>query len=147
MLPFTPIQHPANEHFAPTMARFLEYARPVAAGRAEGGAFNWFLATEYQWEMETACEWLLESPTSGLSDEHKSILRNLAQCMPETRQALEESLRATANNSHQDALIEWPEWRTITALPSWKNFTAQTAIALSRLGHPALNDDNYFARR
>lgn len=147
MPPFSPIQRQADERFSSTLAHFLEHARAVACGRTEGEAFNWFLATEYQWEMETACEWLLDSPVSSLSDEQKSILRDLLQAMPDTRHALEESLRAAADTSRRDASVEWPQWQTITALPSWKNFTAQTAIALSRLGQPPQNDDNYFARR
>lgn len=147
MPPFFPIQRQVDNCFASTLARFHDHARAVACGRVEGGAFNWFFATEYQWEMETACEWLLDSPDSGLSEEHKSVLLDLLQAMPETRRALEESLRTAAVNSRHDACGGWPEWQAITALPAWKNFTMRTAIALSRLGHPAQNDDNYFARR
>ena len=146
MLPFTSIKQQADERFVSTLARFHEHARAIARGRAEGEAFNWFLATEYQWEMETACEWLIESPTSRVSDKHKAILHGLLQTMPEVRQALEECLRAAADNSRRGASDEWPEWQTITALPAWKALTVQTAIALSQMGDPASNDDNYFAR-
>src|SRR3546814_14994912 len=47
-----------------TVRRFMEHARAVAAGEAEGDVFTWFLAGEYQWEMEAAGTWLVESPAS-----------------------------------------------------------------------------------
>lgn len=131
--------HTAHQ-FAAALRSFNEHARAVACGRAEGDSFTWFLASEYQWEMEVAAEWLVSSPASELSDHQKNTLRHFLSRMPETRKALVDGRQAAANRPHGPDCPAWVDWLEIAALPDWSDFTVRTAILLSQLGNPAQND-------
>lgn len=130
-----------------TVRKFLEHARAVAAGEAEGDVFTWFLASEYQWEMESACTWLVESPASRLSHGEKETLRHFLKSMPEIRQAILDGRKAAARRADRSLSPEWTDWLELAALPSWNDFTVRTAILLSQLGEPARNDKEYGPRR
>ncbi|MEO6926197.1 MAG: hypothetical protein ABI129_05955 [Rhodanobacter sp.] len=132
----------ADRHGA-TVRHFLEHARAIAAGEAEGDVFTWFLASEYQWEMETACTWLVESPASRLSGGEKETMRHFLKCMPEIRLAIMAGRKAAAERADKSLLPEWTDWLELAALPSWSDFTVRTAILLSQLGEPARNDSDY----
>lgn len=134
-----PSPHAANQ-FAATLRSFNEHARAVASGYAEGGYFTWFLAIEYQWEMETAAEWLVSSRFSELSDNKKNTLRHFLSRMPDIRKALADGRQAAMNRPRAHESSEWVDWLEIAALPDWNNFTVRTAILLSQLGNPARND-------
>ncbi|HZX71746.1 MAG TPA: hypothetical protein VFE77_13095 [Rhodanobacter sp.] len=127
------------------MRNFLEHARAIAAGEAEGGVFTWFLATEYQWEMESACTWLVESPASRLARDDKESLRHFLRGMPEIRQAIMAGRKAAAQRADRSRLLESTDWLELASLPSWQDFTVRTAILLSQLGEPARNDYHYDA--
>ncbi|HUW52598.1 MAG TPA: hypothetical protein VMV99_04145 [Rhodanobacter sp.] len=137
----------AEDRFASTLRTFHEHARAIASGNAEGDAFSWFLAAEYQWEMEMACEWLVESPASRLSEDDKATLRHFLGGMPEVRQAIIAGRQDAADRTGQAASPEWADWLAIAALPCWNDFTVRTAILLSQLGTPARNDDRFAACR
>ncbi|HEY8586440.1 MAG TPA: hypothetical protein VIL60_06865 [Rhodanobacter sp.] len=130
----------AADRFGETLSRFHEHAQAIASGQAEGDAFTWFLATEYQWEMEMACTWLVESPDSQLTDAEKDTMRHFLKTLPEIRTALTAGRRAASHRNQAASSPEWTEWLEIAALPSWNDFTVRTAILLSRLGQPAQND-------
>lgn len=136
----------ASDRHAATVRNFLEHARAIAAGEAEGDVFTWFLASEYQWEMETACSWLVESPASRLSSGKKETMRHFLKCMPEIREAIMAGRKAAAERADKSLLPEWTDWLELAALPSWSDFTVRTAILLSQLGEPARNDSDYAAR-
>ncbi|MDE3073564.1 MAG: hypothetical protein KGJ63_12645 [Pseudomonadota bacterium] len=135
----------AEDRFVSTLRTFLQHAGAIASGKAEGDAFSWFLAAEYQWEMETACAWLVESPASRLSDADKATLRHFLGNMPEIRQAIVAGRREAADRNGRGAAPEWADWLAIAALPRWNDFTVRTAILLSQLGTPARNDDRFAA--
>ncbi|HVC18207.1 MAG TPA: hypothetical protein VNE18_12990 [Rhodanobacter sp.] len=135
----------AQDRFASTLRAFHEHASAIASGNAEGDAFSWFLAAEYQWEMEMACEWLVESPASRLSDVDKATLRHFLGSMPEVRQAIVAGRQEASDRTSQAASPEWADWLAIAALPRWNDFTVRTAILLSQLGTPARNDDRFVA--
>ncbi|MFA6230679.1 MAG: hypothetical protein WC617_11015 [Rhodanobacter sp.] len=131
--------HAANQ-FAAALHSFNEHARAVACGRAEGDSFTWFLASEYQWEMEMAAEWLVSSPASDLSDNQKNTLRHFLSRMPEIRKAIVDGRKAAASRPKAPDSPAWTDWLEIAALPDWSDFTVRTAILLSQLGNPAQND-------
>ncbi|MGB3462428.1 hypothetical protein [Rhodanobacter lindaniclasticus] len=126
-----------------TVRRFMEHARAVAAGEAEGDVFTWFLASEYQWEMEAAGTWLVESPASRLSATEKDTMRHFMSCMPAIRDAIIDGRKAAAHRADRSLSPEWTDWLELAALPSWNDFTIRTAILLSQLGEPARNDPHY----
>ncbi len=146
MLAMTGDAASASDQHGATVRNFLEHARAIAAGEAEGDVFTWFLAAEYQWEMESACTWLAESPASRLSDGEKAILQHFLQRMPEIRQAIMAGRKAAAHRVDRLLSPEWVDWLELAALPSWNDFTMRTAILLSQLGEPARNDGNYGLR-
>jgi len=135
-----------SDRHGETVRRFLEHARAVAAGEAEGDVFTWFLASEYQWEMEAACTWLVESPASRLAAGEKETLRHFLSCMPTIREAILSGRKAAAHRADRSPAPEWTDWLELAALPSWNDFTVRTAILLSQLGEPARNDANYGVR-
>ncbi|TAL85044.1 MAG: hypothetical protein EPN74_09590 [Rhodanobacter sp.] len=137
---------PVVDKFASTLRTFQEHARAIASGKAEGDTFSWFLASEYEWEMEMACQWLVESPASRLSEQDKVTLRHFLGSMPAVREAIISGRQAASNRPPCSASPEWSDWLEIAALPSWNHFTVRTAILLSQLGNPAQNDKCFFAR-
>lgn len=147
MMATTEIPCTTVDRFASTLRTFHEHARAIARSRAEGDAFTWFLASEYQWEMEMACEWLASSPASRLCGSEKEILRHFLGSMPAIREAIGAGWRAAADSNDASASPEWSDWLEIAALPSWNEFTVRTAILLSQLGDPARNDTHFFAPR
>jgi len=126
-----------------TVRRFMEHARAVAAGEAEGDVFTWFLAGEYQWEMEAAGTWLVESPASRLSVTEKDTMRHFMSCMPAIRDAILDGRKAAARRNDSSLAPESTDWLELAALPTWNDFTIRTAILLSQLGEPARNDPHY----
>lgn len=146
MLPMTGDAVPVSVEHDANMRKLLEHARAVASGQAEGDVFTWFLATEYEWEMESACTWLVESPASQLPTGEKEALRLFLLRMPEVRQAIMAGRKAAAHRANNSPSAEWSDWLELVALPSWNDFTARTAILLSQLGEPARNDSNYGIR-
>lgn len=147
MLAITEIPGTAADPFASTLRTFREHARAIAGSRAEGNAFSWFLASEYQWELERACEWLTSSPASRLSTGEKETLQHFLASMPAIRSAIRAGRRAAADNADVSTSPEWSDWLAIAALPSWSDFTVRTAILLSQLGDPARNDSDFVAPR
>ena len=145
MLAKTEIPRRAVDRSASTLRTFHEHAIAIASGNAEGDAFSWFLASEYEWEMEIACTWLVESPESRLSDAEKVTLRHFLGTMPEVRKAIVAGRQTVSNPVQRSASPEWTDWLEIAALPSWNNFTVRTAILLSQLGSPAQNDTHFDA--
>ncbi|MGH8157705.1 MAG: hypothetical protein ACREPQ_06265 [Rhodanobacter sp.] len=145
MLAKTEIPRKAPDRFASTLRTFHEHASAIASGHAEGDTFTWFLASEYEWEMEMACTWLVESPESRLSDAEKVTLRHFLGIMPEVRNAIVAGRQTASDRVRQSASPEWADWLEIAALPSWNNFTVRTAILLSQLGSPAQNDTHFDA--
>lgn len=145
MLAMTGSSLSASDEHGATVRNFLEHARAIAAGEAEGDVFTWFLATEYQWEMESACNWLVESPASRLSSGEKETLRHFLQCMPEIRAAIAAGRKAATKRADRSLQPEWTDWLELASLPSWHDFTVRTAILLSQLGEPARNDCHYDA--
>ncbi len=133
----------ASDRHGATVRKFLGRARAIAAGEAEGDVFTWFLAAKYQWEMESACAWLVESPASRLAGAEKEALRRFLECMPEIRQAIMAGRKAAARRADRSLPPEWTDWLELAALPSWHDFTMRTVILLSQLGEPARNDSNY----
>jgi hypothetical protein len=134
------------DRFDVSLRSFREHARAIASGKAEGDAFSWFLACEYQFELEMACQWLVEAPASRLLDTEKATLRHFLASMPEVREAIAAG-RQAAHRAAPAQSPEWADWLTIAALPSWNNFTVRTAIVLSQLGESARNDANFFGGR
>jgi len=145
MSAITKIPTSAADQFVSTLRTFHEHARAIACGRAEGDAFTWFLASEYQWEMEMAAQWLISSPASQLSDAEKVTLRHFLGHMPEIRKALILGRQVASQQPHAPDSPAWIDWLEIAALPGWSDFTVRTAILLSQLGNPAQND-SHFAR-
>lgn len=145
MLAITEIPGKIEDRFASTLRAFLEHSLAIANGVAEGEAFTWFLATEYQWEMEMAGEWLIGSTASRLSAPQKVILRNFLASMPETREAITIGRRAAAEQANRSASPHGVDWLEISSLPEWNSFTVRTAILLSQLGRPAQNDADFAA--
>lgn len=147
MLAITDDSGAATDRFTTTLRTFKEHAQAVASGQAEGDYFSWFLAAEYQWEMETACTWLVQSPASRLSNDERETMRQFLASMPAVRQAIIAGRRAVACQelqlAQEDGDCEWTDWLAISALPSWNKFTVRTAILLSQLGHPAQNDTEF----
>lgn len=139
---------PDNEvdRFAATLRTFHEHARAIASGKAEGDTFTWFLAAEYQWELESACQWLVDAPGSRLSESEKATLAHFLAGMPEVREAIVAG-RQAAQRDQPPQSPEWADWLTIAALPSWNSFTVRTAILLSRLGDAARNDGDFQPHR
>jgi hypothetical protein len=146
MLAITGDTIPVSEEHGATMRKLLEHARAVASGQAEGDVFTWFLATEYEWEMESACTWLVESTASELAPKEKEVLRLFLHRMPEVRQAITAGRQAARLRADSSPSPEWGDWLELVALPSWNDFTTRTAILLSQLGEPARNDSNYGIR-
>jgi hypothetical protein len=132
--------------FAAKLRTFLEHAQAVASGRAEGDAFNWFLATEYQWEMEMAGAWLVDSADSRLNATEKATLRHFLQGMPEVREAISAGRQLSLNRNKALGSPEWADWLEVASLPSWNHLTIRTAILLSQLGTPAQNDAHFAAK-
>lgn len=147
MLAMTEIPRTTVDRFASTLRTFHEHARAIARGRAEDDAFTWFLASEYQWEMEMACEWLASSPASRLSGGEKETMRHFLASMPAVRKAIDAGWHAATDGTDASASPEWSDWLEIAALPSWNEFTVRTAILLSQLGDPARNDTHFVAPR
>ena len=143
MLATTETSRDAADRFTSTLRSFREHARAIASGQAEGDAFSWFLACEYQFELEMACQWLVEAPASRLLETEKSTLRHFLAGMPEVREAIAAG-RQAAHRATPAQAPEWADWLTIDALPSWNSFTVRTAIVLSQLGESARNDANFF---
>lgn len=135
---------PVADQFTATLRTFQEHARAIASGKAEGDMFTWFLASEYEWEMEMACQWLVESPASRLSARDKATLDHFLQSMPAVREAILLGRQAASRKPQRASAPEWNDWLEIAALPSWNHFTVRTAILLSQLGNPAQNDKNFF---
>ncbi|HWU77249.1 MAG TPA: hypothetical protein VN043_12165 [Rhodanobacter sp.] len=137
----------AADLFATTLRSFKEHAQAIASGKAEGDHFTWFLAAEYQWQMEMACTWLVQSPASRLSSDERETMRHFLASMPDVRQAIITGRRAVAGQERllvqEDGDCEWADWLAISALPSWNKFTVRTAILLSQLGDPAQNDTEF----
>ncbi len=129
--------------FAAKLRTFLEHAQAVASGQAEGDAFNWFLASEYQWEMEVAGAWLVDSADSRLNATEKATLRHFLQGMPEVREAISAGRQLSLNRNKALGSPEWADWLEIASLPSWNHLTIRTAILLSQLGTPARNDEHF----
>ncbi len=147
MLAMTEIPCTAADPFASTLRTFREHARAIAGSRAEGDAFSWFLASEYQWEMEMACEWLASSQASRLSKGEKETMQHFLASMPAIREAICAGRRAAAESTDRSTSPEWSDWLEIASLPSWSDFTVRTAILLSQLGDPARNDSDFFDPR
>ncbi|MCW8807129.1 MAG: hypothetical protein OQK79_03315 [Rhodanobacter sp.] len=145
MLAMTEIPSRIEDRFASTLRAFLEHSLAIANGIAEGETFTWFLATEYQWEMEMAGEWLIGSPASRLSDSQKAILRNFLASMPEVREAITSGRRIAAAQANKSTSPQWVDWLEISSLPEWNSFTVRTAMLLSQLGRPARNDAEFAA--
>ena len=129
-----------------TVRRFLDHARAVAADEAEGDVFTWFLASEYQWEMEAAATWLVESPASRLTVGEKETMRHFLTRMPAIRDAILSGRKAAAHRNDRSLSPEWTDWLELAAMPTWNDFTLRTAILLSQLGEPARNDPDYGMR-
>lgn len=146
MLAITEIPSKVEDRFATTLRAFLEHSMAIANGIAEGEAFTWFLATEYQWEMEMAGEWLVGSPASRFSDSQKAILRKFLASMPEIREAIRSGRMAAAERESGQTSPQWVDWLEIASLPAWNSFTVRTAILLSQLGRPAHNDAEFDTR-
>ena len=146
MLAMTEDAVPVSDQHGANVRKLLEHARAVAAGQAEGDVFTWFLAGEYEWEMESACTWLVESPASQLSISEKEALRLFLRRMPEVRQAIMTGRKSAAHRADSSPSAEWVDWLELVALPSWNDFTMRTAILLSQLGEPARNDSHYGIR-
>lgn len=146
MLAMTEDAIPASDQHGATVRKLLEHARAIATGQAEGDVFTWFLAAEYEWELEAACTWLVESPTSRLPSAEKEAVRVFLQRMPEVRQAVMAGRKAAAHRANNKLSPEWVDWLELVSLPSWNDFTMRTAILLSQLGEPARNDNNYGIR-
>ena len=147
MLAITGDSFAGSDPHGATVRNFLEHARAIAAGVAEGDVFTWFLAAEYQWEMEAACTWLVGSPASRLADGEKETMRHFLERMPEIRQAIMDGRKAAAQRTNRSLLPGWTDWLELAGLPSWNDFTVRTAILLSQLGEPARNDTEYGPRR
>lgn len=147
MLAITDDSGAAMDRSETALRAFKEYAQAIASGRAEGSNFTWFLAAEYQWEMEMACTWLVQSPASRLSSDERETMRHFLASMPDVRRAIIAGRRAVASQERQlaqeDGDCEWADWLAISALPSWNKFTVRTAILLSQLGDPAQNDTEF----
>jgi hypothetical protein len=147
MLAITDNSGAATDRFSTTLRTFKEHAQAIASGKAEGDYFTWFLAAEYQWEMEIACTWLIQSPASRLSNDERETMRHFLASMPDVRQAIITGRRAVTGQTRQPARdesdCEWADWLAISALPSWNKFTVRTAILLSQLGDPAQNDTEF----
>jgi hypothetical protein len=76
MLAMTEIPYNVTDPFTSVLRTFLDHARAIASGKVEGDdGFSWFLATEYQWEVEAACEVLIESPEKQVTPDEKAALR------------------------------------------------------------------------
>ncbi len=143
MLAMTDDSRSVTDRFAATLRTFREHAQAIASGQAEGDRFTWFLASEYQWEMEMAGNWLVQSPDSRLSADERETMRHFLASMPGVRQAIITGRRAAADQNGHSPSPEWSDWLVISALPSWNNFTVRTAILLSQLGDPAQNDTEF----
>ncbi len=147
MLAITGDSFAGSDRHGAAVHNFLEHARAIAAGEAEGDVFTWFLAAEYQWEMEAACTWLTESPASRLTKGEKETLRHFLKHMPEIRQAIMDGRKTAAQRTDPTLPPEWTDWLELAALPRWNDFTVRTAILLSQFGEPARNDPEYGIRR
>ena len=143
MLAVTDIAPQRADRFAATLRTFREHARAIASGQAEGDAFTWFLACEYQWEMEQAGQWLVHSPASRLSDGDKATLGHFMASMPEVRKAILAGRQQATAQAEPSQSPGWVDWLTIAALPTWNSFTVRTAILLSQLGDAPGNDAQF----
>lgn len=147
MLAITEIPAHGADRFASTLRTFREHARAIASGQAEGDAFTWFLACEYQWEMEQAGQWLVDSPASRLSEGDKTTLSHFMASMPEVREAILAGRQLATEQAEPTLSPGWVDWLTIAALPNWNSFTVRTAILLSQLGDAPRNDAQFAACR
>ncbi|HEY0199199.1 MAG TPA: hypothetical protein VGC19_11785 [Rhodanobacter sp.] len=144
MRAMTEIPRNVTDPFASTLRTFLDHAQAIASGTVEDDGFSWFLATEYQWEMETACIALTELPVDQVTHAEKAALDKFLADMPAVREALQAFKHNTRN--HPDTLVagEWSDWQDVSALPAWREFSIRTAVLLSQLGKAAQNDGDFF---
>lgn len=139
----TPSIRPSVDPVATAFGRLMDHAHPIASGKVEGDGFSWFLATEYLWEVEVACETLLDIGTDSISGSQRLAMSRLLSDMPGVKHALQTFKRNA--HCHPDVLadLEWPDWLDVSALPAWREFSIRTAILLSQLGGIVQNDGLY----
>jgi hypothetical protein len=148
MLAMTEIPHNVTDPFASVLRTFLDHARAIASGKTEGDdGFSWFLATEYQWEVETACEVLIEATADQVTPTEKAILGKFLAGMPAVRDALKALKHSTGNDPDASMAREWSDWQDVSALPVWREFSIRTAVLLSQLGKAAQNDGDFIGNR
>ena len=147
MLAMTEIPNNVTDPFVSTLRSFLDHARAIASGKAEDDGFSWFLATEYQWEVETACETLIDSPVAQVTPVEKAALSKFLTGMPAVRDALTAFKRNLRNNPELSSDGEWSDWEDVSGLPAWREFSIRTAILLSQLGKSAQNEGDFFGGR
>jgi hypothetical protein len=147
MLAMTEVPYSLNDPFASTLRNFLDHARAIASNKAEDDGFSWFLATEYQWEVENACETLIELPTNQVSPAERAVLCKFLIGMPAVRDALKAFKQNIRNHPELSSEGEWTDWEDVSALPAWRDFSIRTAIVLSQLGKSAQNEENFFGSR
>jgi hypothetical protein len=148
MLAMTEIPYDVTDPFTSVLRTFLDHARAIASGKVEGDdGFSWFLATEYQWEVEAACEVLIESPEKQVTPAEKAALRKFLAGMPVVRDALKVFKQNARNPPDTLMAREWSDWQDVSALPAWREFSIRTAVLLSQLGKAAQNDGDFFGNR
>jgi hypothetical protein len=148
MLAMTDLPYNVTDPFASTLRTFLDHARAIASGRVEDDdGFSWFLASEYQWEVETACEVLIDSPADQVTPAEKAVLGKFLADMPAVKEALKAFRRNARNASDAPASREWSDWQDVSALPAWREFSIRTAVLLSQLGKAPQNDGEFFNSR
>ena len=148
MLAMSEIPYTVTDPFASTLRTFLDHARAIASGKVEDDdGFSWFLATEYQWEVENACEVLVESPADQVTHAEKAALNKFLADMPAVRDALKAFKKNATGSANASAAREWSDWQDVSGLPAWRDFSIRTAVLLSQLGKAAQNDGDFFAAR
>jgi hypothetical protein len=144
MLTMTEIPYSVADPFASTLRTFLDHARAIASGKVDDDEFSWFLATEYQWEVETSCEVLVDSPPDRVTQAEKAALSKFLADMPTVRDALKAFKRSARSHPGTSMSREWSDWQDVSALPAWREFSIRTAVLLSQLGKAAQNDGDFF---
>ncbi len=148
MLAMTEIPHNVTDPFVSSLRTFLDHARAIASGKVEDDdGFSWFLATEYQWEVESACEVLVDSPVDQVTGAEKAALSKFLAEMPTVKDALKAFKRNAKGSSISSPSREWSDWQDVSGLPAWRDFSIRTAILLSQLGKAARNDGDFFGGR
>jgi hypothetical protein len=147
MLAMTEMPHNLSDPFASALRTFLEHARAIASGKVEGGGFSWFLACEYQWEVEAACHMLVDAPSDQVSDVDRAVLDKFLAGMPAVKAALVAFKRNARNMPVPGGAGQWSDWQDVSTLPAWRDFSIRTAILLSQLGKAAHNDGQFDLQR